>query len=107
VEAQAVHTVTTTTILQSKLVCAGTGSLTSWRSRRFAPGRAVSELELTRNWPYLTAWHLPLAVSLRLPFMSENTQQLPAPTVDDLKVKLCYICLEEEHYHSALSLRLT
>ena len=29
------------------------------------------------------------------------------PTVDDLRVKLCYICLEEEHYDSALSFRLT
>jgi len=39
--------------------------------------------------------------------MSENTRQLREPTVDDLRVKLCYICLEEEHYDSARSLRLT
>ena len=26
--------------------------------------------------------------------MSENTRQLREPTVDDLRVKLCYICLE-------------
>ena len=38
--------------------------------------------------------------------MSENTRQLREPTVDDLRVKLCYICLEEEHYNSALSPRL-
>src|SRR5579863_5305303 len=41
--------------------------------------------------------------------MSGNTvtRQLREPTVYDLRVKLCYICLEEEHYDSALSLRLT
>ena len=41
--------------------------------------------------------------------MSENTRQLhePQATVDDLRVKLCYICLEEEHYDRAFSLRLT
>jgi hypothetical protein len=35
--------------------------------------------------------------------MSENTRD---PTVDNLRVKLCYICLEEEHYDSALSPRV-
>jgi hypothetical protein len=38
--------------------------------------------------------------------MSE-TRQLHEPTVDDLRAKLCYICLEEERYDSALSLGLT
>jgi len=33
-------------------------------------------------------------------------RQLREPTVDNLRVKLCYICLEEEHYDSALSPRL-
>jgi hypothetical protein len=33
--------------------------------------------------------------------MNENTQQSPEPTVDDLRVKLCYICREEERHDSA------
>jgi len=39
--------------------------------------------------------------SLVLPFMNENTRQSPEPTVDDLRVKLCYICREEERHDSA------
>jgi len=39
--------------------------------------------------------------------MNEIIRRLRKPTVDDLWVKLCYICLEEEHYDSTLSLRLT
>jgi len=39
--------------------------------------------------------------------MSENTRQPREPTVDDLRVKTCYICLEEEHHDSALSLTIS
>ena len=40
--------------------------------------------------------------------MNENTQNLREPTVDDLRVKLCYICREEERYDSTLyNLRAT
>ena len=35
--------------------------------------------------------------------MNENTHNLREPTVDDLRVKLCYICREEERYDSTLS----
>ena len=39
--------------------------------------------------------------------MNEDIRRLHEPTIDDLRVKQCYICLEEEQYDSALSLGLT
>ena len=34
--------------------------------------------------------------------MNENTRRSREPTVDDLRVKHCYICLEEERHDGAL-----
>ena len=38
-----------------------------------------------------------------LPFMNENSRRPREPTVDDLRVKHCYICLEEERHDGAFS----
>ena len=34
--------------------------------------------------------------------MDPTPERIHEPTVDDLRVKLCYICREEEHHDSAL-----